>query len=206
MSASHAVLLRAANGHFIEAVLHERIDAGYALRADDDWQGLLVAAEQRAVANGGVVPVLEHGHWKWADKVKASSHLLSCPTLAVECEGQAQGLMLVMTDGHFGKLPSEAGRPLVYIVFLATAPWNLPAIVGQPRFTGVGFALLYAAIQMSLDADFKGRIGLHSLPQAEAFYERQGFQCLGADPDKQGLKYYELSSHAASEFIARSTS
>lgn len=206
MSSSHVVPLRAADGSFVEAVLHERINAGYALRVDDDWKAHFAGEKARAVAEGRAVPHLEHGHWEWGEKVKESAHLLSCPTLAIECAGQTQGLMLLKTDGHFGMLLGEIDKPLVYVVYLATAPWNLRALVGQPRFAGVGHVLLHAAIQMSLDNDFKGRIGLHSLPQAEGFYERNGFQCLGVDPKKEDLKYYELSPQAASEFIARSTS
>jgi len=91
-------------------------------------------------------------------------------------------------------------------VYLATAPWNLRALIGHPRYAGVGFVFLHAAIQMSIDNGFKGRIGLHSLPQAEAFYEKHGFLCLGADPEKEGLKYYELTPQAAHEFIIGSTS
>jgi hypothetical protein len=206
VSSSHVVPLKRADGGFVEGLLHERIDAGYALQVDDDWKSHLVAEEARALAEGRAVPKLQHGHWEWGEKVKGSAHLLSCPTLAIESAGQTQGLMLVKTDGHFGKLPGETGKPLVYVVYLATAPWNLRQLVPQPRFSGVGLLLLYAAIQISLDAEFKGRIGLHSLPQSEGFYERHGFQCLGVDPSKEDLKYYELSPQAASEFIARSTS
>jgi len=206
VNSSHVVPLRAVDGSFVEAVLHERIGAGYALQVDDDWKAHLAVEKARAVAEGRAVPRLEHGHWEWGEKVKESAHLLSCPTLAIECAGQTQGLMLLMTDGHFGKLPGEIDKPLVYVVYLATAPWNLRSLVGQPRFAGVGHVLLHAAIQMSLEYDFKGRIGLHSLPQAERFYEGHGFQCLGVDPEKEDLKYYELSPQAAGEFIARSTS
>lgn len=206
MSSSHLVPLRAGDGSYVDAQLHERIDAGYALGVDDRWKTHLAAEEAHALAEGRAFPHLEHAHWEWATKVKASAHLLSCPTLAIEHDGVAQGLMLLKTDGHFGKLPAEAGKPLVYVVFLAVAPWNLRGVAEQPRFTGIGMVLLNAAIQLSLEAEFKGRIGLHSLPQAEGFYERQGFQCLGVDPEKEDLKYYELSPQAASEFIARSTS
>lgn len=206
MSSPHLVPLRAAGGSYVDARLHERIDASYALDVDDRWKTHLAEEEARAVAEGRAFPHLEHAHWEWAAKVKASAHLLSCPTFAIEHDGVAQGLMLLKTDGHFGKLPAEAGKPLVYIVYLAVAPWNLRGVAEQPRFTGVGMVLLNAAIQLSLEAEFKGRIGLHSLPQAEGFYERQGFQCLGVDPEKEDLKYYELSPHSASEFIARSTS
>ncbi|WP_316872139.1 GNAT family N-acetyltransferase [Ralstonia mannitolilytica] len=206
MSTAHPVPLRMADGSFVEALLHERIDASDALAVDDVWLAHMAAEKQRAAAAGRPIPPLEHEHWQWAAKVKESSHLLSCPTLAVEYDGQMQGLMLLTTDGHFGKLPSETGKPIVYIRYLAVAPWNLRGMAEPPRFSGVGLIMLHAAIQLSLDAEFKGRIGLHSLPKAEGFYERQGFHCLGVDPAKENLKYYELSPQAASEFIARSTS
>ena len=206
MSSSHVVPLRAADGSYVEAVLHERINAEYALKVDGDWKAQFVAEKIRAVTDGRSIPHLEHGHWEWGEKVKDSAHLLSCPTLAIEYADQTQGLMLLKTDGHFGKLPSEINKPLVYVVYLATAPWNLRALAGQPRFAGVGLILLHAAIQISLENEFKGRIGLHSLPQSEEFYERQGFQCLGVDRSAEHLKYYELGPQAASEFIARSTS
>ncbi|OIT12638.1 GNAT family N-acetyltransferase [Ralstonia solanacearum] len=200
MSAAHPVPLRMADGSFVDALLHERIDASYALAVDDAWLAHLAEEKERAAAAGRLLPHLEHDHWQWAEKVKESSHLLSCPTLAVEYDGQTQGLMLLKTDGHFGRLPSEIGKPLVYISYLAVAPWNLRGMEVSPRFAGVGLVMLKAAVQWSFDAEFKGRIGLHSLPKAEGFYERQGFHCLGVDPEKENLKYYELSPQAASEY------
>ena len=38
---------------------------------------------------------------------------------------------------------------------------------------------------------FDGRVGLHALPEAEAFYRRQGMPDYGPDPDKDGLVYFE---------------
>jgi hypothetical protein len=95
--------------------------------------------------------------------------LLSYPTLAIECEADTQGLMMLQTDGQFAQCEGNRGKPLVYAVFLATAPWNLGVIVARPRFRGVGSVLLRAAVQLSLDLGFKGRIGLHSLPQADNY-------------------------------------
>ncbi len=205
MSQHHDIVLKAADGSYVEAVLHERIDEQYALKVDYSWKTHLHAEEARAADEGRAVPNLEHGHWEWGEKVRHSAQLLSCPTLAIECAGDAQGLMLLQTDGHFGLLSGEAGKPLVYIVFLATAPWNLRAVASTPRYSGVGVVMLHAAIALSLENEFQGRIGLHSLPQAEGFYEAHGFQCLGEDPEKGGLKYYELSPRAAQEFIDGST-
>ncbi len=109
--------------------------------------------------------------------------------------------MLLKTDGHFARLPKQERKPLVYVSYLATAPWNYREITEQPKFSGVGTVLLRAAVAISIDTEFKGRIGLHSLPKAEYFYERHGFECLGADPQKEDLKYYELSPEVAAVFM-----
>lgn len=202
MISAHQIFLQEKNsGELVEGLLHERINSDYARIADDKWLTHLAGLE--GIADGRGIPFArpDHAHWRWHIKVGESAHLLSCPTLAVECQGEAQGLMLLKTDGHFGQLPKQERKPLVYISYLATAPWNCREITEQPKFVGVGTVLLRAAIAVSLDAEFKGRIGLHSLPKAEYFYERHGFECLGVDPKKEGLKYYELSPEAAAEFM-----
>ena len=201
-SSSHPIRLqRGVTCDFVDALLHERIDGAYARRVDDIWLTYLAAAQARANAAGRSFGDLEHAHWSWHAKVAESARLLSCPTLAIECDGEPQGLMLIKTDGHFSTLPAEQGKPLVYVTYLATAPWNLSGVVDQPRYRGIGTLLTRAAVQVCLEAEFKGRIGLHSLPQAEGFYERHGFMCLGVDVDKESLKYYELSPQAAAAFV-----
>lgn len=204
MSASHKIFLRKnATGEVVEATLHERIDGAYARRVDNTWLTFLHAAEANAKASGKPFVDLDHAHWAWEAKVAESAKLLSCPTLAIECEGETQGLMLLKTDGHFASLPAEKDKPLVYVTYLASAPWNLAGVVAQPRFSGVGTVMLAAAVQMSIEAEFRGRIGLHSLPQAEGFYECHGLVDLGIDPDKEYLKYYELSPEGAARVLTR---
>ena len=73
---------------------------------------------------------------------------------------------------------------------------------GQPRFSGVGTLLLASAIQLSIDEEFAGRIGLHSLPQADAWYVKCGLTDLGPDPnEKQNLKYFEMTPERAKAFL-----
>lgn len=202
MNSTHQIfLLGQPSGEPVGALLRERINSDYARAVDDQWLTYLAALEGQAEGRG--VPFMrpDHIHWRWHTKVQESAHLLSCPTLAVEFGGEPQGLMLLKTDGHFALLPTQERKPLVYIPYLATAPWNCRDITDRPKFLGVGTVLLRAAVSTSIDAEFKGRIGLHSLPKAEEFYERHGFQCLGKDPEKENLKYYELSPEAAAEFM-----
>jgi hypothetical protein len=204
VSTTHQIFLRCnATNKLVEATLRERVDGPYAKNVDKAWSSYVDAIKTAVQAPSASFEDLEHSHWSWELKVAESARLLSCPTLAIECDGETQGLMLLKTDGHFALSSGEKDRPLVYVTYLATAPWNLRSFVEQPRYSGVGTILMAAAVQMSIEAEFKGRIGLHALPQAEAFYECHGMVDFGVDADKEYLKYYELSSEGAAKFLSR---
>jgi hypothetical protein len=86
--------------------------------------------------------------------------------------------------------------------YLESAPWNLQGSVVLPRFLGVGTVLLAEAVRLSVEDGFGGRVGLHSLPQAEAFYARCRMTNSGADPDYYDLTYFEYTGHQAAEWLA----
>jgi hypothetical protein len=90
----------------------------------------------------------QHDHWSWTNK---APRVRSGETriVSVECEGDAQGLMALLTSKR--TLLPPLGQSLVYVDFLEAAPWNLRAHTSEPRFLGVGKSLLGAAIRMSLD-------------------------------------------------------
>jgi hypothetical protein len=203
VSATYPVLLedlRAAK--MVEAVLTDRIDPLYAKRAEDAWATFLAAAKANALAAGIPFRNLDHEHWTWEENVVATARLLPFPTMGIECEEHVQGLMMLSTDRAFGQLQEHVGQPVVYVILLATAPWNLRnEFLTNPRFRGVGTVLLRAAVETSIDLGFKGRIGLHSLPGSETWYEKFRMQCLGEDPAKK-LKYYEMTAAQAAEFIS----
>lgn len=201
MNRSNVVLLDVTTGETRDAVLIDRVDSVLARKAEDSWQTFLAAARAEAAARGAPLEKLDHEHWKWAAKVESTERLLPYPTLGIECDEQMQGLMLLETDGHFSKLSAGSSTPLVYINLLATAPWNLPDVIGVPRYRGAGVTLFHAAIHASVELEFKGRLGLHALPKSEAFYDKQGMTCLGPDPLKQGLKYYEITADQARKLI-----
>ena len=201
MTKRQIALLHQQSGEFVNAELIDRIDTAFAKRAEDSWQTFLAAARAEALATNRLFPVVDHDHWKWVEKVRLTERLLPYPTLGIECDGKVQGLMLVETDGHFGRLGLQLGTPLVYVNLLATAPWNLPGVVEQPLYRGVGTVMLAEAVSMSVDLGFKGRLGLHSLPKSQGWYERLGMICLEADPTKQNLKYYEMTPEQAQELI-----
>lgn len=201
MTRQKVILRHVESGGDVDADLIDRIDTALAKRAEDAWQTYLATAKSEALAAGRQFPDLEHDHWQWEHKVNITHRLLPYPTLGIECDDQVQGLMLLETDGHFAHVQAQTGSPLVYINLLATAPWNLPEVIDPPRYRGVGTILLTAAATLSVDLGFKGRLGLHSLPRSERWYNRLDITCLGPDPDKQNLKYYEMTPDQAQELI-----
>ncbi|NKZ37372.1 GNAT family N-acetyltransferase [Oleiagrimonas citrea] len=138
-------------------------------------------------------------HWDWRRKC----------TIAPGTQRQAYGLVncdqveaaMMLADGHQTRLrtPSE---PLVYVDFLATAPWNRNVIQRPARFHGLGTMLLGAAVEVSRLQGMDGRCGLHALPSAEGFYQRAGMQDLGADPTYMNLHYFEMDAAIAHAFLA----
>lgn len=102
------------------------------------------------------------------------------------------------------RLPQQQGKSMVYIEYLVTAPWNRLSLAPQPRFGGIGSALVGVAIQISFDEGFDGRLGLHSLPQASAWYAQKcGMTDLGIDPNKKPLQYFEITTDQANAFLAK---
>jgi hypothetical protein len=78
----------------------------------------------------------------------------------------------------------------LYVDYLEVAPWNYRVpqdrskpVVRDRRFKGVGVFLLGEALRMSVGATAGGRVGLHSLPQAEDFYSRCEMTRIGPDPN-----------------------
>jgi len=102
------------------------------------------------------------------------------------------------------KHPDQKDTTIVYIPFLSTAPWNDIEIVPTPSYRGCGTILLEEATVYSTRLGYKGRVGLHSLPQAEEFYrDRCKMSDLGPDPDPehQGLRYFEFTKDEAQKFL-----
>ena len=102
------------------------------------------------------------------------------------------------------RLPQQAGQHLVYVEYVQAAPWNRHAVSGRASYRGVGTVLMAAAIQQSVDEGYHGRIGLHSLPQADTFYrDACGMTDLGPDPSysRVPLRYFEMTEDQASVFL-----
>jgi hypothetical protein len=139
----------------------------YPLVELEHLESLWQESRERVATEGmaeGLAP-LEHSHWDWRnkiDRVEAGRHLL----IAVECQGVVQGIMAIL------RIPRQSqftGELVVYLDYLEAAPWNLKGSSTSHRFVGIGTVLIADAIRLSRETGLDGRVGLHSLPQAEGF-------------------------------------
>ena len=85
---------------------------------------------------------------------------------------------------------------------MESAPWNLKGASAPPRFMGIGTVLIAEAVRLSLEMGLEGRVGLHSLPQAESFYKnRCRMTEFGADPGYYDLTYFEYTGQQATDWL-----
>jgi len=149
---------------------------------------------------------LQDFHWDWR-KVNATSAALSgCSAIAIECDGHAQGLMIIDTENHASRLKPK-GQTIAYVELLTSAPWNRGTFIPTAQFGLAGYALVATAISVSRRNSLNGRVGLHSVSGAVGFYANKcGMTSFGPDPIKKNkLVYLEMSSQQSDAFLAKLT-
>jgi hypothetical protein len=197
-----AFLIDKRTGRTVDAELVEGISESDLQSVEADWRPVVEARLRELMAQGADRSAWpESSHWDWRRKVDRVRGYIAFRTMALLCEDQLQGLMMLAMAGHTCRIAEQARKDLVYVDYLESAPWNLKSIVAQPRFGGVGTMMIRAAIQVSREQDLQGRIGLHSLPAAERFYSEACVMTdLGHDGTYQGLKYFEMTAAQADAF------
>lgn len=197
-------LMNRQTGEYESAELFDGIDEKNLLDFEREWRPTFVnQLPANASAVERVAAETEDAGWDWRRLAEIGSNPLIFGMYAVECASRTQGLMLVRKGGVFSRHPDHEHADLIYIERLASAPWNRPDFSDTPLYKGVGQLLLAAAVNLSLDEELGGRIGLHSLPSAETFYRDViGMRDLGADTKHHGLQYFELSDAQAAKFLA----
>lgn len=132
-------------------------------------------------------------HWKWRAKctVVAGSNQ---KILGLVNGSDVEAAMLL----HLGKLSRDpTPQPIVYIDYVAVAPFNRREIQIPQRFKHLGTVLLGAAVETSVAMGRDGRCGLHSLPQSEGFYRHLGMTDRGIDLAYDSLRYFEFDAQVA---------
>lgn len=141
---------------------------------------------------------IQDHHWHWRNKCSiapGSNRRIFSLLNANEVEA---AMMLL-----FGKTSRDPGTPLpiVYVDYVAVAPWNRKVVQEPQRFKNLGTVMLGAAVATSIASGLDGRCGLHSLPQSEGFYRRLGMIDFGTDPAYSSLRYFEFTAQAARNFV-----
>ncbi|HKS75337.1 MAG TPA: hypothetical protein VJQ82_19170 [Terriglobales bacterium] len=137
-------------------------------------------------------------HWDWRSKAGiAPGSNRRIFSLLNTSEVEAAMMLL------FGKTSRDPSTPLpiVYVDYVAVAPWNRKVVQHPQRFKNLGTVMLGQAVATSIAEGLDGRCGLHSLPQSEGFYRRIGMSDFGTDPAYSSLRYFEFSAQAARNFV-----
>ena len=157
-----------------------------------DWGPLRIELREAFSSEGHFA---EHSHWDWRrkrDSVASGRHRV----VAIRFGKDVQGVMAVFGFGRTSKI--DPSNDVIYIDCLESAPNNIRRIPNRPHFAPIGLLLIFEAIRLSQDMGFAGRVGLHSLPQAESFYrDRIGCIDLGTDPRYHNLRYFEITERLA---------
>ena len=196
-------LMNRLTGQYELASLFEGIDESNLLSFERDWK---VAFAERLPVEASTAERLaanaQDAHWDWRRLAEIRGNPLLYQMYAVECADRMQGIMLVKKGGRFSRHPDHPRADLIYIDRIATAPWNRPRFMREPVYRGVGHLLFSTAVNLSIEEELGGRIGLHSLPGAEAFYRTvMQMTDFGPDEDYYGMSYFELSSAQAKDFL-----
>ena len=117
-------------------------------------------------------------------------------SFAIEYGRVTQGLMIVDLSRRCRASP-DVGEGMVYVDYVEVAPWNRPSWTPHRQFKSIGSHFLGLAIDLSFRLGFSGRIGLHSLPQADSFYRQVGLTDFELDTSYGDLRYFELTSRNA---------
>jgi hypothetical protein len=206
VSTSRVDLVRRSDGTLVEATLVDGVEPSDLIVVERAWT--IVRARLVGRLRGAAVPRNqwpESWHWNWERKAPELAQL-AASGFGILCDEDWQGLMLTKTAPYVARIEGDRGKPLVYVDYLEVAPWNwqIPALGVEGRYKGVGSILFREAVKLSLEEGFHGRIGLHALPQAEAFYDGAcGMIALGRDPRKQDLVYFEFSREQARKFLEK---
>lgn len=204
MSTIPVQIIRRQDRTLVDAILHTDLLPTVLVKAEKEWGPIRLEVFERLHNEGKYEAIPQHFHWDWGKKSK-NLDVLACRCFGIEYGSKIQGLLMVKLAGKVATLEPDQGKPLVYVDYLEVAPWNLYAMVSQPLYGGIGLLLMRAAIQLSYDEGFHGRVGLHALPQAEGFYQDTcRMHSCGLDESYENLAYYEMTRDLAASFTSDS--
>ena len=131
--------------------------------------------------------------WMWnasASQLDLLLHRTDLSSFALIADTRIDGVLFLQREPQPSRLDPQ--QFLVYVAYVATAPWNRRDKNGAGKLRGVGTSLIDWAALISREAKCDGCLGLHSLRSSDPFYESLGFRNLGIDAARFGMTYFEL--------------
>ena len=176
------------------------------LKVDQEWQsfnGRLIdqifenATDDDSIQKLVASCSIEDRNWSWSRK-----GLLCCSDryewFYLHNEDSIEGVCVI-----YHPKPSRLDEEeIFYVEFVAVAPWNRNNPFFEKALKGVGTNLLRIALEYSTNVlGYRPGFCLHSLPQAESYYERIGMYNFGRDEEKENLIYFEMDESTSASFI-----
>ncbi|POD97066.1 N-acetyltransferase [Pectobacterium odoriferum] len=139
----------------------------------------------------------EDKHWRWFNKsICLKSNEYKWFFFRVNNEVQAACLI------YHPKTSVLENKQLFYIEFIAVAPWNRYNPINVNKYKGVGSIFLKGIMSYCVDTlKYQPGMCLHSLPQAQTFYEKKLKMVHCEQADKDGLWYYEMHEDNFIDFV-----
>lgn len=194
MSSEIVSIIRRSDSTAVEAELLSNLDVSDLLLVERQWDLVRHNIHQQLLKAGvSRKKWPESLHWNWGTKSNQLKQL-AIAGFGIVSAGTWQAVCLTDCVSYTSRIPSSLGKPLVYLDYIEVAPWNwnIAEIGHDGEFGACGSILFDRVEQQSRDEGFKGRVGLHALPQAEEFYSQScGMTVVGRDAAKQGLMYFE---------------
>ena len=139
----------------------------------------------------------EEALWR-SQVVDPARELHGCALLAVDA---VEGLILF--NNSLEPSRKTAGAWLLYVRYLAAAPWNRSGERSIATYDGVDRILAAQAVRESIRLGSPGRIGLNASSEAVRTYEDLGFDVLEEETAQPGLRYFELRPPAALQLLSK---
>ena len=141
--------------------------------------------------------MLEDYHWNWLKKAlfyntsEYNWFFLRTP----------DGIQSVCLTFH-PKKSVFRGIDIFYIQYIASAPWNCKSSFYERKYIGVGTEMIkQIQLYFAMTHRYSYGFSLHSLPQAQKFYEKIGMVNFSEYNNGNGLFFYEMDKEHATLFL-----
>ena len=159
MSERETKLKEQPGGNEVAAVIHDLLTLEALFAAEEQWC-LQRIAVLRELASAGIHDARagwpQSIHWSWARKAATCAParleaLGDVRLFGIEAAGQWQALLFGLSEGYYSRLGAK-GRPVVYVDFVESAPWNwdITPLNKVGRYRGAGVQLMELAVTWSL--------------------------------------------------------